>query len=698
MRRRATGDGDRLGGKFEIEVRGESHYQDAIVDCVSASVVAQSSELACHAEFSVRLVREPENRYDANAVAVTSVTGRTLGYLPRELARDFAPTLDRVYGFVAVQSPARAYGRRDRPSGPWNFGIWLDLPDPTDIAEVLGDLDQRTIAEMGQKGGLVRYRDEESGDLAPLAPRQSSSTTGRGRADFDDADEGMDSVVAVTCPACGSVQQAAQGVGGFRCGACHNDVWIINCRRCHDARKIYGSAVGSGALEFRCGNCRAKNTVAKQTLRAISADARRAEQARAARKRAALAHEKQSRVRYAADREAEATRRSAEIQATLAELAGVLARSDSGFAFNALKAAAPRLVFSPQTPTQAEVAPVLTSFLPAAPTGFGAHVPGAKRKHEAQVEEATAAFTEAEQRHAAREAQRIAALLQEREAFEAKVAELEASVASQHGDVDELERKFAAGDPDAVTEYYAAVVGSITLPYEPPEEDSRLAYSPQSRQLVIELELPTFDVIPENREYRYIKSRDEIKPAPLPAAERKRLYASLIAQVALTALRTAFRADAHTVVETIVLNGHVHTIDKRTGQQIHPCLLTVRTTRERFEQLNLALVDPAECLKGLSASVSKSPAEMVPVRPVLDFDMVDPRFVSEENVLGSLDTRPNLMDLTPSEFESLITNLFEKMGLGRSRSPPPPRFATPVSTYLVATVHGAVSDQRSSVR
>jgi restriction system protein len=32
-------------------------------------------------------------------------------------------------------------------------------------------------------------------------------------------------------------------------------------------------------------------------------------------------------------------------------------------------------------------------------------------------------------------------------------------------------------------------------------------------------------------------------------------------------------------------------------------------------------------------------------------------------VLSELDGRPNLMELTPSEFESLITNLFQKMGL-----------------------------------
>lgn len=43
--------------------------------------------------------------------------------------------------------------------------------------------------------------------------------------------------------------------------------------------------------------------------------------------------------------------------------------------------------------------------------------------------------------------------------------------------------------------------------------------------------------------------------------------------------------------------------------------------------------------------------------------MVDPRFVQETDVLAALDQRPNLMELTPGDFESLITNLFEKMGL-----------------------------------
>jgi restriction system protein len=54
---------------------------------------------------------------------------------------------------------------------------------------------------------------------------------------------------------------------------------------------------------------------------------------------------------------------------------------------------------------------------------------------------------------------------------------------------------------------------------------------------------------------------------------------------------------------------------------------------------------------------------LVAIKPVVDINMIDPRFIAEQDVLSSLDNRSNLMDLTPGEFESLITNLFQKMGL-----------------------------------
>lgn len=61
--------------------------------------------------------------------------------------------------------------------------------------------------------------------------------------------------------------------------------------------------------------------------------------------------------------------------------------------------------------------------------------------------------------------------------------------------------------------------------------------------------------------------------------------------------------------------------------------------------------------------MSPQPDELHPVKPIVTFNMLDPRFIEKGNVLSELDTRPNLAELSPSEFETLITNLFEKLGL-----------------------------------
>jgi restriction system protein len=65
----------------------------------------------------------------------------------------------------------------------------------------------------------------------------------------------------------------------------------------------------------------------------------------------------------------------------------------------------------------------------------------------------------------------------------------------------------------------------------------------------------------------------------------------------------------------------------------------------------------------LGAQVSPQPSELQPVKPVVEFDMVDKRFVKDHDVLSDLESRPNLMDLNPWEFENLVNNLFSKMGL-----------------------------------
>jgi restriction system protein len=163
--------------------------------------------------------------------------------------------------------------------------------------------------------------------------------------------------------------------------------------------------------------------------------------------------------------------------------------------------------------------------------------------------------------------------------------------------------------------------------------------------------------------YRYVKTSDTVTETGRPPTQIRGLYSSVVAQLTLRTVGELFAADTAGHIDSIVFNGVVDTIDPGSGQPIRPCLITLRTTREVFNQLDLARVEPLACLKHLSASVSKSPAELVPVRPVLEFSMVDPRFIAESDALSLLDERPNLLELTPGEFEVLVQNLFTKMGL-----------------------------------
>jgi restriction system protein len=618
---------------FFCAVAGSSFRRDAL----------QSDGLRPGANVALR--PEPNNEHDPNAIGVWDLsTNRQLGYIPRELSpvleAQVPPdgSLAETLGAVVISEYRKGSEQGLR------VGLHI-LVGPVGNVE----LEVRSAHDCDESPGFVEAVDS-------FKERNTSAVSTPG-------------VASVVCPACGSTQQAFAGVGGFRCTACQRDVWIINCRRCHKACRFFGSATGSGALSFKCGECGRRNIVEKQRLREISTQARRfAAAAASARRSAAAAAVVEERIRRAQHLETvqeEASRKTAEARATIEAMESLLARSiseNTDVSFAMLKAHSEPPTFSPGVLLDSEPAPVLETFLPPPATGVAARLPGHRAKQQALVDDAHAAFEKARSLHSQRQQERLAALEKAKAEFQAGLEQAEEATRRQHEEIDELERRFSQGAADAVVDYLGAVISSITLPYDPPKE-ARVAFSPESSQLVLELELPKLDVIPNAREYRYVKARDEIAVTAMPATARKTLYTSLISQTALATIHLVFSADSHNVVDTVVLNGHVEAIDPRTGQTIHPCLLTVRTTRDRFAALNLQAVNPIECLKGLSASVSRSPSELVPVRPLIDFDMADPRFIQETDILSTLDTRPNLMELTPSEFEALITNLFERMGL-----------------------------------
>lgn len=406
------------------------------------------------------------------------------------------------------------------------------------------------------------------------------------------------------------------------------------------------------------------SSIARQ-LREVERQRRAQERAQREAERT-LARQKRERARaYAETRADEAAEQTKDLERQLNDLANILAHTldiDDFIDLETIKQKLEVPKFRPGALAVAETPPALESFLPLKPGFIARLIPGASEKYKRQVADATEKFNQACQQHAEREQKRLAELDAAKVKHAHRIEDLKKKVAEQHEEVDSLKRNFENGDPIAVVQYFDLVLETSSYP-EGFSKKRKLALVPESKQLVVEYDFPLANVVPENESYRYVKAKDEIVGKALPSSKRRELYASILAQVALRTLHELFESDRSGKIETIVFNGYVDSIDKGTGLPVRPCLITVRTTRAAFERLDLRHVEPNACLKTLSASVSKSPAELAPVRPVLEFNMVDSRFVEETDILSGLDQRPNLMELTPTEFESLITNLFEKMGL-----------------------------------
>lgn len=390
---------------------------------------------------------------------------------------------------------------------------------------------------------------------------------------------------------------------------------------------------------------------------------RKAETARRAYERAQAADERERKRLYAEARSAEVDAQNERLEQKLTALQSVLAATlevDDYLDLDTLKERAKVTPFDGGELAKEEPAPDRKMFIPEAPTGLRAIF--GKEKHARAVAAGEQAYLVAVEAHAGREKDRIEKLRIARDEHHQAVRKAEEAVARRNADIDRFRSEVEQGEPQAIVSYFELVLDASVYPEGFPQR-LRIAYVPESKQLVIEYELPPIEVVPEVKAYKYVKARDEINASSRPLPQIRTVYAELLSQVTLRTLHEVFEADRFGHVETVVFNGLVDTVDKATGQPVRPCLVTVRTSRDIFTSLDLAKVDAAACLRHLHASVSKSPAELAPVKPVLEFDMVDPRFVEATDVLSDLDQRPNLMELTPGEFESLITNLFTSMGL-----------------------------------
>ena len=411
---------------------------------------------------------------------------------------------------------------------------------------------------------------------------------------------------------------------------------------------------------------RIRQRESREFRRAEAWTVREAAKAERDRKRQAATGERERKKLYVEDRKAEAAAMAEDVRARLADLDGLLKagiRDRPVVTFASLRRTDTYPAFDVGQLGEPLPPPIWEQFAPAPPSGLG-KIFGGGGRFERQTGSARAAYARAVEQHTAAEADRRRQLAEQRAAYDAAAAAFAADVAEHNAGIDQFQRDCRAGDPEAVAEFCTLVLDSSAYPEGFPHQ-TRAVYRPDPREAVIEWELPPQSVIPLDRDYRYVATRDAIDALPRAEKEIKERYRTVIAQVALRTIHEILVSTPGSVIDLVTFYGKVSAKDPASGQPIRPLLLQVSAKREVFSTFALSDLDPAACLKRLNALVSPHPYDLEPVQPTMDFDSLLTRFkfIAGMDVVAGLDSRPDLLAMNPYEFEHLVRQIFEEMGM-----------------------------------
>ncbi|GAA2233296.1 MULTISPECIES: restriction endonuclease [Kitasatospora] len=375
--------------------------------------------------------------------------------------------------------------------------------------------------------------------------------------------------------------------------------------------------------------------------------------------RAAAQGQKEALRAYQQGREADAARRTAELDERVAALRGVLQTGLGGPVF-ALASLQRPVVVPPFDPGPLGVPvppPDQSRYLVPPLTGVQALNPAARREHDEQVAHARARFEQDWHAAQAADDQRRHQLDQYRAQYEAWADDRRRAAAGHAEQAVRLAAELRDGSASAVAEFFET---ALRWREDWPEgfwQDCVTAWDEATGQLVVDWRLPGFEVVPETARYRYVKSTDQETEVARSAAERKAVYREVLAQCALRVLAELFLADGEGRLASVVFNGYVEAVDPATGREEQRYLVSVAVERAVFGAVALDRVEPVDCLvDGLQGRLSARPEKSEPVRT---------ERLAEE--IGSFradasEEDPDLFEMDPLDFEKLLAELFRRLG------------------------------------
>lgn len=225
--------------------------------------------------------------------------------------------------------------------------------------------------------------------------------------------------------------------------------------------------------------------------------------------------------------------------------------------------------------------------------------------------------------------------------------------------IDVMKSAYMEKNPDSIVAYCEMVLNNSQYP-ESFNKDFELEYNPENGLLIVEYQLPSLDAMPKIKEVKYVAAKNELNETYLPEAQLAKMFDEAMYKIALRTIHELLEADAVDAITIVSFNGWVRAVNKGTGREENNCIISLQVNKAEFLAIDLRNVDPKTCFKNLKGVASSKLSSLTPVKPILQIDKSDSRFVDGYNVIDSFDTSTNLAAMDWEDFEHLIRELFEK--------------------------------------
>ncbi len=153
-----------------------------------------------------------------------------------------------------------------------------------------------------------------------------------------------------------------------------------------------------------------------------------------------------------------------------------------------------------------------------------------------------------------------------------------AKQSEQHAAVEADKAAFLLKTSINVENFFAEILARSEYPETFPEE-VHLQYEPATGTLLVDFELPNITALPTIKEVKYVATRNALQEVPVSDTWLRKTYDDVLYQIALRTLHELFNHDESEILQSIVFNGWVRSIDRATGIEAHACIMSIHVQR-----------------------------------------------------------------------------------------------------------------------